>query len=472
MNLLTTGMSFLFPLITFPYLARVLRASGYGSVEYAISTAQFFALFALLGMNLYGTRECARVRNNPTELSKTTQELLIVLSISTLLVSVCYIAAIMAFPSFNESLGLFAIAGLTIPFTTIGVEWFMKANEEFSFITIRTFITRVLVVVLMFALVRSPDDLIVWAAISVLCSGIANVANFIYLIRNISMQPLRSLNLIRHFKPMILFFAASAAISIYTSLDTVMLGAMAGEEEVAYYRVAIKIKGLMVAVMSALANVLIARTSYLAFNDEVEYYSILGKSVKVATLFSFYAVPMVTILASPIIMFLAGSGYEAAIIVTQAVMPAVACISFTQITANEIMAPLGKERGLTISYAIAGAVDLILNIMVIPVYGAVGAAVSTTVAESFVLVLQLFMVRKSVSIREIAQGAKKDAAVALAAAASAFVVFVMLGQSIVAAVASIAISLVVFLAGLYFIKEELFLKLIHSKEKHSDKKTK
>ncbi len=154
MNFLLTATNFIFPLISFPYVSRILQASGNGKVNFAVSVANYFLMMASLGIPTYGIRACARVRDNRDELSKTVQELLIINSISTALVTITYLLCVFMVPRFSQDKTLFFIEGVNIILNMFGVNWFYQALEQYDYITARSIFFKFVSVALMLLLVR------------------------------------------------------------------------------------------------------------------------------------------------------------------------------------------------------------------------------------------------------------------------------------------------------------------------------
>lgn len=461
MNAATTVLNFLFPLITFPYVSRVLMPDGYGAAEFALSTAQLFALVALLGVNTYGIRECAKVRDDEAALARVFQELILIVGVWTIAVTVAFYVSVFAVPRFAESESLFLVAGALIPLTTLGLQWFMSATEQYAFMAVRNLVVKLLVVVAMFAFVHTQADVVIWVAISVLSTGLASIANAVYVFRNVKLQKWRSLEWKRHLKPLIVFFLMVASTTIYTMLDAVMLGYMTTDADVGYYNVATKIKVVFVSVIGALAAVLIPRATHaLAQRNEKEYYRIVNLSVHAAVMYSFFVVAAGVIFAEPIIMLLAGDQYQSSIVVLQAIMPAVLFVSFTQITLSEILTPKNEEKKLAAIYGIAGAIDIALNLVLIPAYHALGAAIATTIAECFVFSAHVIIIRRMEPLSPYLKGCGKI----LPWSALSIGVLVggrfLLGCSFGAAAGSVAAALAALLGGLWLVKEPLMVDLV------------
>ena len=262
MNAILTMSQFVFPLITFPYVSRILLPIGTGKVSFATSIVSYFTLFAQLGIPTYGIRACAKVRDNREELSKMVQELFIINLMMSALAYVVYFAAIYYVPRFRQDKDLFLIVGLTIFFNAIGMEWLYKALEQYTYITVRSIIFKFIAIVAMFLMVHEQSDYVIYGGISILASSASNIFNFFHIHRYINIKPVGHYNFKKHLKAIVIFFAMSCATTIYTHLDTVMLGFIRTDADVGYYNAAVKIKTILVSIVTSLGVVLLPRASY------------------------------------------------------------------------------------------------------------------------------------------------------------------------------------------------------------------
>ncbi|MCJ0554332.1 oligosaccharide flippase family protein, partial [Enterococcus cecorum] len=171
----------IFPLITFPYVSRVLLSEANGKIAFATSVVSYFSLVASMGIPSYGVRKCAEVRDNKNELSKIVRDLLILNSIFTLLSYGVFIILLIVVPKFNSETPLFLISSITIIFNMLGVEWFYQAIEQYQYITVRNIAFKLLSIGLMFLFVHSPSDYIIYAGVNVFASVGSNILNIIKL---------------------------------------------------------------------------------------------------------------------------------------------------------------------------------------------------------------------------------------------------------------------------------------------------
>ena len=189
MNTILTMSSFIFPLITFPYVSRILLPEGTGKVSFVTSVVSYFAMFAQLGIPVYGIRACARVRDDRRELSRTVQELFLINLIMSILVCMVLYMAVIYIPRLNNEKSLFIVISLLILFNAIGMEWLYKALEQYTYITIRSMLFKLVAVIAMFFLVREPKDYVRYGAITIFASSASNILNFCNVRNYIDISP-------------------------------------------------------------------------------------------------------------------------------------------------------------------------------------------------------------------------------------------------------------------------------------------
>lgn len=397
MNALLTMSSFIFPLITFPYVSRILLPVGTGKVSFATSLVTYFSMFAQLGIPTYGIRATARVRDNKEKLTKTVHELFIINMIMTVLSYIVFFLALVFVPKLQQEKILYIIVSLTILFNTIGIEWLYKGLEQYTYITVRSIIFKFIALIAMFLLVHQQSDYVVYGGISIFAASASNILNFINAHKYISMKPLKDYNFKQHMRPILIFFAMSCATTIYTNLDTVMLGFMTTDQDVGYYNAAVKIKTILVSIVTSLGTVLLPRASYYIENDMLHEFKRISK--KAINFVFLIATPMMLyfiLFAKEGIYFLSGDAYAPAIIPMKIIMPTLLFIGLTNILGIQILVPLGKERVVLLSEIVGAIVNLIINILLIPVFKSSGTAIGTLAAEFAVLVVQYLALRKEV----------------------------------------------------------------------------
>ncbi len=395
MNSIFTVSSILFPLISFPYVSRILGPEKIGSVSFANSIVAYFLIIAQLGIPVYGVKACAQVRDDKETLSRVFSEIFCLNLIACLVAHIAFFAAVIFIPRMADLKLLFLIAGSSILLNMIGVQWFYQGLEKYSFITTCSVIFRVISLVLMFLLIKNPDDAAIYAGLHVLSTYGYCILTFIFLHRYVKIPKLSTLNLKQHLRPIFSFFAMSVSITVYTNLDTAMLGFMKSDLDVGYYTTAVRVKSLLVTFLSSLGTVLLPRTSFYLEKGLKEEAERLSKN---ALHFIFMlSLPMCVyfmLFSKETVMIIAGSEYIASITPMILIMPTLVFIGLTNIMGMQMLVPAGKEQ--TVMYStIAGAiVDVILNLILIPRLASTGAALGTVAAELTVLIVQYTVLKK------------------------------------------------------------------------------
>lgn len=397
MNSILTMSQFVFPLITFPFVSRILLPAGMGKVSFATSIVSYFTLFAQLGIPTYGIRACAKVRDKQKELSKMVQELFIINLVMSLAAYIVFFGVIYYVPKFRQEKELFLVVGLTIFFNAIGMEWLYKALEQYTYITIRSIIFKFIAIVAMFLMVHEQSDYVIYGGISILASSASNIFNFIHVHRYIEIKPTGHYNFKKHLDAIVIFFAMSCATTIYTHLDTVMLGFIRTDADVGYYNAAVKIKMILVSIVTSLGGVLLPRASYYVEHKMMdEFYRITRKAINFVFLIATPMMIFFMLFAKEGVFFLSGDAYAGAIIPMQVIMPTLIFIGLTNIMGIQMLVPLGREKVVLYSEIVGMIVDVILNALLIPKMASTGAAIGTLAAEASVFVVQYIALKRLV----------------------------------------------------------------------------
>lgn len=446
MNFIMAASSIVFPLITFPYVSRVLMAAGNGKVATASAVITYFNMFASLGIPTYGIRACAKVRDDRDKLSQTVQELLIINSVTMLITCAAFVFTVALVPEFAAEKELYVINGIGMVLNMFAITWLYNALEQYAYITVCNLLVKLVSLVLMLLMVKSPDDYILYGGITVFASSASYVFNFVYALRFISFKKKGPYNFRVHMKPIIRFFAMSAATSVYTNLDVVMLRFMKGDTEVGYYNAAIKVKTILTTLITSLGTVLLPRLSYYVKQNEKErFYQMIGKAVNFVVIAGLPLTVYFMLYADESILFLAGEGYEGSVLPMIVLMPTVLLIGLSNITGIQILTPQNLEQKVLNSIVAGAAIDFVLNLVLIPRFASTGAGLATLAAEAAVLVIQCMYLRNIIGqiVREVSLG-KILLASAVSCAAGIFVkVTVDLGAFL-----TLAISACVFF-GVY-----------------------
>lgn len=398
MNAILTVSSVVFPVITYPYASRILQPAGVGKVSFAYAVVCCFLMFARWGIPTYGLNICAKVRDDREKLSRTVQELLIINLITGTISYAVLFLGVAFVPKMNTDKTLYLTMSAIIFMDIIGVEWMFKALEQYSYITIRSLIFKVVSIVLMFLWVKTRNDYVLYGLLSSYAIYAPGIVNHFCARRHVTMKPLGNYQLKRHFKAVSIFFAMACATYISTHVDTVMLGFLSTDEHVGYYSTAVKFKIILVEAVTSLGAVLLPRASYCVGHGLMEEFRVYCKKAINFVLLLTPAMALYFILfALQSILLMSGSGFLKSVLPMQIIMPTLIFMGLTNILGIQMLVPLGREKVVLRAVLTGAAVNVVLNAMLIPLLQETGAAIGTVVAEVVVFGVQFWALREQLS---------------------------------------------------------------------------
>lgn len=399
-NLINTVSQVLFPLITFPYAARIMLPDGIGLVNFYASIINYITLFSCLGIPVYAIKATASVRNDPEKLNKVTVEIVCLNLILTVAAYLAVGIVCLTVPKVSDNIPLFLVLSLGIIFTTIGCEWFYKGIEDFKYITVRGLVIKVVSIIMLFCLVKTKDDILIYGLYTIFGSIGGNIFNFFRLRKYISVKKcIGDIHPFRHLKPVLHVFIFSAITSIYLQLNTVILGFMKNSSDVGIYTSALKLFGIVNGIIGALSTVMLPRMSNLvAEKDNVEIMRLAQKAYN----FSFtFALPMIVgmIVCSPYLIHLfCGESFMASTSCVRIMAPIMLFLSISSLLGYQILYPMG-HLNLVIGYCVVGSVlCIILDFLLIPNLSYIGVSVSYLLTEIVVAVISIIVSRKYIKI--------------------------------------------------------------------------
>ncbi len=384
-------------MITFPYAARVLFAEGIGTINFLNGIVTYVILLTNLGIPLYAVKEVAKYQHDHIRRNTITVEIFL-LSISLSLIGYVIIAMLGIYvPKIHQNASTFYLLSSAILFNSLGMNWFYQATENFKFITIRGIIFRTLSAVCLFLFVKSPKDINIYALIIVGSTVGNNIINFFHAGTQIELKEIniRFRKIFRHLKPAIHVFVLNLIISLYVHLNTIMVGFIKNEEEVGFFTGGTKLPHIAVMLIGSISTVLLPRSSHLLHTGETEKFNTLIKrSLQLIITLAYPIMVGLMVLATPLIIIFCGNDFEPSIPILLINAPVVFLISVTTLTGLQILYPIGKVN-LVIYCTLGGAIaNLCINFLLVPSYGAIGAAISTTITEIIVFFAQLRVGRK------------------------------------------------------------------------------
>jgi len=388
----------LFPLVSFSYAARVLGPEGYGKIQFVMVFAQYFVLVAALGIPIFGVREIAKARNNRRELSKLFSELLFISIITTLLVLLLYLGIVFTFTWFQDDLTYFLLGGLLVFAGFSSIDWYYNGVEEFRFLSMRSITIKAIALLALFLFVKTKNDLVYYFLIVIFSTVGNNIWNLIKIRKLISFR-FDELDFKKHIPVLLTLFGTTISISIYTVVDTLLLGFLADDTAVGYYTAAVKINKITIPLVLALGTVLIPRISQSIANKETDLLqSLVDKSFSFIVLIGIPISAGLLVFAPEFILALSGSEFSSAILTMQITAPLVILIGLGHLFGFQLLIPAGLEKKYLIATIVGMLISVFLNVLLISSLKDKGTAIATVAGEIAVTFISFYFVNKQIKL--------------------------------------------------------------------------
>ena len=459
-NLIYQVLVLILPLVTTPYISRVLGAENIGIYSYTTSISAYFILFGSLGVALYGQREIAYKQGNKKDYSKTFWEIVIFRAI-TIFISIIIFYLTFARGDSGYSL-YYKILILEIIGNCIDITWFFQGLEDFKKAVIRNLIVKIVSIVCTFTFVKSSGDLWIYFMIYVSSILIGNGSLWLSIPKYIEKVNRSELKIARHLRPTIMLFIPQIAIQVYTVLDRTMIGAIITDKsEVGYYDQSQKIIKMLLAVITSLGTVMLTRISNNLANGEKEKVkAYMKKSFRVVFMLSFPMIFGIFAVSGVFVPLFFGQGYERVIILMNVISPILLLIGLSNVTGTQYLLPTKRQREFSISVICGAIINFIMNISLIWNYGAVGASIGTVIAEFTVTAIQVYFVRHDFNFKEILKSSKNYLISAITMFAVCLILVQILTNSLVSLFIEVAVGVIVYGIMLIILKDEFVMDIL------------
>lgn len=466
-NLLYQLTAVLLPLITMPYVSRVLGVEGVGINALTNANTQYFILIGSLGISIYATKKIAIVREDKRKLKTTFIEIFILQCIGCL---ISYTIFFILLVRNNKYSLYYSLQGLFILASAIDISWYFLGVEEFKKASIRSFFVKVTSVILIFIFINDSSDLPKYIFINSFTMLIGQFVMLLYVDKSVlKAKHYGNINILRHLKPALIMFIPQVASQVYTVLDKTMLGAFATTIEVGYYDQSQKIVRLLLTLVTSLGTVMLPRIANLHGKGEKE--EIKKYLLKAFCIISFLALPItfgIISISDKFIPMYFGNEYLPVVSLTNFSVWMVLIIGFGNVFGTQYLLAVGKTKEYTFSVILGAIVNFLLNLLLIPNLLAKGAVIATLCAELSIAAIQFYFARRIFSINWIKQTYKYWI--------SAIVMFILVKQvgyidtkrSILIFI-QIVIGGITYISILFIIKDRILLKAIDSIKKKLNK---
>lgn len=388
LNSLRSILNLLFPLITFPYVSRILSVDGMGIYNFSNTYIGYFSLIAGLGVSTYAVREGAKYRDNREKIGYFSSQVFTINIYSTILAYILLFLSLIIFGNLNNYVSTILIFSLELIFATMGTEWIYVIYEDYGYITIRSILFKILSILLLFILVKKPDDYLQYAGITVFASVGSNILNYMHAKQFCVIKLVKNTNLYYHLKPILTIFASTVAVSIYVYADTTILGLIKGDYAVGIYSVSVKIYQMAQGILTAILTVTIPRLAMLYGKKRMkDYNNVLSRVISMLEILVLPASIGLIMLSREIVLIIAGNKYIGSVNSLRIITWATIFSIFAWIFSDCVLIPAKRESKLLRNTIITGILNIILNLVLIPFISYDGASLSTVIAELMVMIL-------------------------------------------------------------------------------------
>lgn len=398
LNTIRQSLTILFPLITFPYVSRVLGTDEFGRYTFSASVVTYFQLFAAFGISTFAIREGAAIRNDRKAISGLASDLF---TFNIITCSIAYIALFLLVifnPKINSYAELVLIQSSCMILTILGMDWVNNVYEDFLYITVRYIVIQIIALICIFAFVRSSADTAKYCLILVGGSYGGNLLNLLYIRRYIDLPKLSRFPIKKYIIPLSILFVNSLATTIYVNSDVTMIGAFLNDTEVGLYSFASKIYNILKYFINAAVIVTIPRFAAVVNKNQKEYNSLLQTVLNALLIFLLPVAAGLFMLSKQIVMIAGGEeyigGYSSLIVLSFSLVFAL----LASICTNCILIIHKLEKRVLTSTIISAVINVLLNLILIPTIGTVGAALTTVIAELINLAIQFYFCRKEAQV--------------------------------------------------------------------------
>ncbi|SKA87573.1 Membrane protein involved in the export of O-antigen and teichoic acid [Clostridium sp. USBA 49] len=460
-NIMYQILILIIPLITVPYVSRVLGADGVGINSYTNSIVQYFILFGMLGIGLYGNRTIATVREDKEKLSKTFWSIYTLQIITCSISIVAYLLFIFIF--FKKYLVVAVIQSLNIVAAAVDLSWFFMGLEQFKKTVTRNSVVKIISVIFIFLLIKDKNDIILYVLILSISNLMGNLIMWGYLKNIINLDAIKEVklkNIVKHLNNTVILFIPQIATQIYTVLDKTMIGIFANTTEVGIYENSEKIVKITLAVVTSLGTVMLPRMANMFSKGEKEKINeYIDKSIKFV---SFVAIPImfgIATISKEFVPWFFGEDFSKSSIIIPIISPIILFIAWSNVLGIQYMIPIGKNKEFTFSVTIGAIVNFVLNIFLIKHFESIGAAISTVIAEVTVTIVQIYILRKDINISSYFEIIKCFIAGAIMAVGVRLVGY-FLGIGVITTLIQIFIGSIVYFVLMILLKSSIINNII------------
>lgn len=469
LNSIKSILSIVFPLITFPYVTRILGVDNLGAVTYAQAIVSYFSLFAGLGISTYAVREGAKIRDDSAEFQLFCNEVFTINVISTLFAYILLIITVFSVESLSKYISLIILLSVSIFFVTIGVDWLNVIFEDYLYITIRGVVIQIIIIALTFIFVRSEHDYFIYALLTIVTQVIIGVSNYVYCKRYCKIRLTFHPKVKKHLKSILILFANNVAVTLYCNVDSIMIGWICSDFYVGLYSVSVKVYSMIRSLLASIFMVCIPRLSYYKGKNLVdEFNKLICNITEVLLIIIVPIIIGINLLSKEIILIISGSGYLGATPSLNILSLGLLFAILGGIITNCINIPNGKEKNNLYATLIAAMLNVLLNIFFISTWKQNGAAITTVMSELAVVIVCILLDKTIIRIfnyRNIIKYLFQSFIGCIGIFGAKYIISILFKNSILICLLTIIISVVFYICALLIFKNTYLLNIFDKVKK-------
>lgn len=456
LNVVKTIVSIIFPLITFPYVSRILQVENLGKINFSNSIVSYFSLIAALGVSTYAIREGAALRNNKKEFALFANQIFTINILSTIVSYLLLVTTMVFVPKLQNYVLLIIIQSTPIIFNTLGVNWINSIYEDYLYITLRSILVQFVSLILLFLLVKTQADYYLYALVTVISIIGGNIFNYFYSRKYCRIKLTKNLDIKKNIKPILIIFSIDIASSIYLNSDMTMLGLFVGNKSVGLYSVSVKIYTIIKSIISSIIIVTLPRLSLYLKEGRIEKYNkILNNLFNFLLLLVLPLVTGLNILCDELIVIISGNNYIEANTSLRILSIALIFSTFASIINYCILIPLKKEKYVLRATIISAVVNIFLNFILIQPLQQNGAALTTLFSELLVFVIAYYYARDFIKIKDLAKNLITSIIGCIAIILLAILLKQLISNMILFVILTAACSVILYGAVLLLVRNDL-----------------
>jgi O-antigen/teichoic acid export membrane protein len=400
-NTILTVSNVAFPVVTTPYVSRVLGVENIGIVNFATTYASYFALFVALGIPMYGMREIAKQANNQEARNQIFSELFVINILSVVIFSIIYLITIFSVPSLAQNKEFLLIVGVSVLFVPLNVDWFFSGREKFKIVTLRSLATKIMAVGGLFIFVRTRNDIVPYLILNIVANLSSQIWNFGYMLKTEVKLRFKRLQLKKHLNAVFILFISKIAVSVYTMLSILILGFMSDYAQVGYFTSADKIARLITIIVTAMSPVMIAKINTIqrTENSQKEILRLLNNSFGYMMILAVPATVGLIMIAPRFVPLFFGEEFIPATVSLQLLSLLIVIIGISNLFGMQVLFALRHEKKFLVAVLFGTASNLCLNLLFAGKYGSIGVSVVSVVTEIMISIMTFIFALKIITFR-------------------------------------------------------------------------